>query len=123
MAPPANRTGAGRFRRDRPDDFLQGLCVVGNSQLDLRHDFGNRLPGVMKQLGGLCVQVEAMLQGSRPIVIAEFVVVGHLTPHPEAVPMFVELQLILQLLAHRRVAESKGPRSWVVDDYVEALAK
>ena len=36
---------------------------------------------------------------------------------------FEALQLILEMLAHRRVADGKSPRMWSVDDYVAALAK
>ena len=36
---------------------------------------------------------------------------------------FETLELILSLLAHRRVAEGKGPRAFAIDDYLEALAR
>jgi hypothetical protein len=52
---------------------------------------------------------------------------GELSPVPEnqyysVTGRFETLQLILELLAHRRVAENKGPRAWRVEDYVQALA-
>ena len=36
---------------------------------------------------------------------------------------FETLLLILEMLAHRRVAEHKSPRVWTMADYVEALAQ
>jgi hypothetical protein len=36
---------------------------------------------------------------------------------------FETLQLILQMLAHRRVADGKQPRTWSIEDYLQALGQ